>query len=131
MTKLAATKKIGIWMDHANANLMEFNTGRMDTVVIRSEFTHHEKQESLSKSENLMHHKEQHLQGKFFKEIGEVIKSYNSVLLFGPTDAKKQLLNLIHTDPHFAHIKFEIKSADKMTEYQQYTFVREHFADIL
>ena len=77
-----------------------------------------------------MHHKEQHVQGKYYKEIGEAIQSYDNVLLFGPTEAKSELLNLIHKDPHFAHIKFEVKPADKMTEYQQYTFVRAYFADV-
>ncbi len=126
---MASTKKIGIWMDHSNANLMEFNTGRMDTIIIHSEFDHNTKEASLKKNENLMHNKEQHGQSKFYKEIGEAIKEYGSVLLFGPTSAKSELFNLYNKDPHFAHIKFDVKPADKMTEYQQYTFVREHFGN--
>lgn len=126
---MASTKKIGIWMDHANANLMEFNEGRMDTVVIHSKFTAGEKEESLKKNENLMHNKEQHAHGEFYKEISEAIKEYGSVLLFGPTTAKSELFNLVNKNPLFAHIKFDVKPADKMTEYQQYTFVREHFGN--
>jgi nitrogenase subunit NifH len=125
---MAVSKKIGIWMDHANANLMEFNPGRMDTIVINSNFTHQEKEESLKKSENLMHHKEQHEQAHFYKEIAEAIKNYDNVLLFGPTTAKSELFNLVNKDPLFSHIRFDVKPADKMTEYQQYTFVREFFA---
>lgn len=116
-------------MDHTNANLMEFNKGRMDTIVIHSKFSNGEKEESLKKSENLMHNKEQHAHGEFYKEIGEAIRDYGSVLLFGPTTAKSELFNVVNKDPLFAHIKFDVKPADKMTEYQQYTFVREFFAD--
>jgi hypothetical protein len=126
---MTAIKKIGIWMDHANANLMEFNPGRMDTVVIHSKFSHEEKEVGLKKSENLMHNKEHHAHVEFYNEIGEAIKNYTNVLLFGPTTAKSELFNLLRKNQLFSQIKFEVKQADKMTEYQQYTFVREHFAN--
>jgi hypothetical protein len=126
---MAATKKIGIWMDHANANLMEFNTGRMDTIVIHSKFDHADKESSLKKSENLMHNKEHHAHVEFYNTIGEAIKDYTTVLLFGPTTAKSELFNLLRKNHSFSQVKFDVKQADKMTEYQQYTFVREHFAE--
>jgi hypothetical protein len=65
----------------------------------------------------------------YYEQIGMVLKRYAEVLLFGPTDAKTELFAQLKTDPNFVHVKFVIKAADRMTEYQQYTFVREHFAD--
>ena len=115
-------------MDHANAHLMEFTTDPIETTIITSKFTHQEKEHSLSKSEALMHHKEQHQQAEYYKEIGEVIKKYEEVLLFGPTDAKVELLNLLRKDHLFEKIKIETKQTDKMTENQEHAFVKEYFS---
>ena len=48
-------------------------------------------------------------------------------MLFGPTNAKTELLNLLKADHHFDKINIETKQADKMTENQQHAFVREYF----
>ncbi len=107
---------------------MEFTGGPITTTIIQSSFNHDEKEESLSKSENLMHNKEQHKHLEYYKKIGETIKHYGEVLLFGPTDAKLELCNLLKADHQFANIKIETKPADKMTENQQHAFVKEYFA---
>ncbi len=119
---------LGIWMDHSNAHLMEFTTDPIETKTLESKFTHEEKEQSLGKSENLMHNKEQHEQATYYKELGEIIRNYKEVLLFGPTNAKVELFNTLKTDHRFADIKIEVQSADKMTENQQHAFVREHFS---
>ena len=121
-------KRLGIWMDHSSAHLMEFTTYAFKTKTIESNFKHEEKEHSLTKSENLMHNKEQHRQSEYYKKLGETIKNYQDVVLFGPTDAKVELLNVLRKDHLFAKIKIEIKQADKMTENQQHAFVREHFS---
>ena len=45
-------KNLGIWMDHANAHLMEFTTDPITTDIISNPFSHREKEHSLSKSED-------------------------------------------------------------------------------
>jgi hypothetical protein len=122
-------KNLGIWMDHASAHLMEFTTDPINTKKIDSEFTHEEKEHSLEKSEHLMHNKEQHQQSAYYKNLGDVIKNYEEVVLFGPTDAKVELFNLLRADHHFEKIKIEVKQADKMTENQQHAFVKEYFTN--
>ncbi len=122
------TKKyIGIWMDHATAHLMEFTSDPIETKTIESKFTHQVKEESLRKSENIMHNKEQHQQSEYYKKLGEVIKNYDGVILFGPTNAKDELYNILKADHNFEKIKIEVKQADKMTENQQHAIVREYF----
>ena len=74
-----------------------------------------------------MHNKEQHEQLAYYKAIAAVIKNYEEVLLFGPTDAKTELFNLLKADHHFDKINIETKHADKMTENQQHAFVKEYF----
>ena len=125
---MTTAKNLGVWMDHSGANLMELTIDPIETKTIESKFTHQAKEQSLSKSENLMHNKEQHQQSEYYKKLGEIIKNYEAVILFGPTDAKVELLNTLKADHHFEKIKIEIKQTDKMTENQQHAFVREHFS---
>ena len=125
---MATTKKLGIWMDHSTAHVMEFTNDPIVTKTITSKFTHEAKEHSLGKSENLMHNKEQHEQADYYKKLSEVIKNHEAVVLFGPTDAKAELLNVLRADPRFEKIKIETKSADKMTENQQHAFVKEYFS---
>ena len=121
-------KKLGIWMDHSTAHLMALTIHPIETTIINSQFTHEDKEESLGKSENLMHNKQQHQQSEYYKKLGESIKNYDDVLLFGPTNAKNELLNSLREDHLFAKININVQSADKMTENQQHAFVREYFS---
>ena len=76
----------------------------------------------------MMHNKEQQQQAAYYKALGEAIKDYDDVLLFGPTDAKAELLNILKTDTHFSKIKFETVQAEKMTENQEKAYVKKYFS---
>ena len=120
-------KQLGIWMDHASARLSALTSGEMETAVIESKFTPEEKRETLQKGQKAMHHKEQHAALAYYKQIAAVIKNYEEVLLFGPTEAKTELLNILKADHHFDGINIEARQTDKMTENQQHAFIREYF----
>ena len=119
-------RKLGIWMDHSNAYLMELANEIIVQKVV-SELTNHETEFNFYKGEKLIHKKEQHLQLSYYKKIGDVIKKYQDVVIFGPTDAKNELFNQIKTDHLFEGIKIEVKNSDKMTEVQMQSFVRDYF----
>ena len=121
-------KNLGIWMDHSSANIMDCSINPMVTITIESKFTHEEKKETLHKGEKATHHKEQHEELAYYKEIAAVIKNHEEVLLFGPTEAKVELLNILKADHHFDKINIETRQVDKMTENQQHAFVNEHFS---
>jgi stalled ribosome rescue protein Dom34 len=121
-------KKLGIWLDHSHAHLTEYTVETMKTTRINSSFTQDQKSDSLNKSENVMHNKEQHLQSDYYKKIGEEIKNYDRVILFGPTNAKAELINKLKEDHNFSKIRIEVKQMDKMTENQEHAFVREYFS---
>lgn len=115
-------------MDHSNAHVMQFSSETTEPTNIDSAFTHEAKEESLGKSEHIMHNKEQQQQAAYYKSIGDVIKNYDEVLLFGPTTAKNELANLLKADHHFDNIKVSVENAEKMTGNQMEAFVREYFA---
>jgi hypothetical protein len=125
---MSNTNKLGIWMDHANAHLMEYTSGPIQTDILTSKFTHEEKEQSLHKGEFLMHNKEQHEQSAYYKMLGQKIKGYSEVVLFGPTSAKTELFNVLRADHQFEKIKIDLQQTDKMTEKQQHAFVRNHFS---
>lgn len=115
-------------MDHVNAHLYEINIDPMRPTLISSAFSHEEKTASLDKSENLMHNKEQHSQSAYYKKLGETIRHYNDVLLFGPTEAKVELANILKDDHQFEKITIAVKQTDKMTANQEQAFVRDYFS---
>ena len=120
-------KQLGIWMDHSNAFLMELKNDTILTNCVVSELSDHESEFNFYKGEKLIHKKQQHLQLSYYKKLGDIIKKYQDVVLFGPTDAKNELINLLKTDHLFEDIKIEVINSDKMTEDQMQTFVREYF----
>ena len=123
---MITTKNLGIWMDHSVAHLMEHTSTPIDTKVIETIFQN--KDHHSSNSENMMHNKEQQHQTEFYKKISAYIKEYDKVILFGPTDAKVELLNILTEDHALANIAIEVKQAVKMTDNQQLAFVKEHFS---
>jgi hypothetical protein len=126
---MKTTKQLGIWMDHSSAHLMDANTASIVTKTIQSEFNHQEKERTAVKGEFMMHNDEQQKQHAYYKKIGDAIKNYDRVLLFGPTQAKEELANMLKADRHFEKIKIDIKHADKMTENQQHAFVKDYFVN--
>lgn len=125
--EMKKVKQIGIWMDHSNAYLLELLHGLIIQNDIASGFTNEEKEISLRKSEHFMHNKEQQLHSLYYKKISNKIRDYQEVVLFGPTDAKNELVNLLKTDHLFADKKIETIDADKMTENEMHAFVKDHF----
>ena len=120
-------KKLGIWMDHSIAYLMEFTTSAFEIKTIESEFHKQKKIQTSSKSDSLMRNKEQQKLTSYYKKISDIIKDYKKVILFGPSNAKVELFDFLSEDERFIKIKFEIKNTDKMTKEQKNSFVMDMF----
>ncbi|PVX47869.1 hypothetical protein C8C85_3832 [Flavobacterium sp. 103] len=123
-------KKLGVWMDHSIAHIIEFTDQWNELKTIESNFSHLDKVKSLTKSESLMHNKEQQLQTEFYKKIEEIILKYDDVLLFGATNAKTELFNKTQKDHRFANIKIVVKEADKMSNTQKIFFISDYFETV-
>jgi hypothetical protein len=120
-------KELGVWMDHSNAILMELYNHMIDSKKIAIKPVQIER-DNENTHEVHTHTKEQkHNQSVYFKEIKDIIRNYNDVLLFGPTDAKNELFNLLKADHHFENTKIELRNTDKMSENEMHEFVVEYF----
>ena len=124
---MKTVSKLGIYMDHSTAIFLELKDDAIIPLTESSDFSHENKEFTLSKSEQLMHNKENQKQAQFYKKISDKIRNFQEVLLFGPTEAKNELFNLMKTDHLFDQIKIEVKTSDKMDETQMEIFVQEYF----
>jgi len=124
---MKSTKLLGIWMDHSIAHLMELKNDIIVSNTIESQSEPKENEMNVIKDESHTLNKEQRQLSAYYKKLSDVIKDYESVVLFGPTDAKKELFNFMKDSHHFEKIKIELKPADKMTENQRHAFVKEYF----
>lgn len=120
--------KLGIWMDHSDAHLIAYKNKPNPIEVISNPFNHEEMEDALQKSEHLMHNKRQQKADAYYNKIGVEILNYEEVLLFGPTNAKTELLNILKSKLKFNKIKFLILPADQMTKNQKLSFVNEYFS---
>lgn len=120
-------KRLGIWMDHSIAHLIELTNDSLVTKTIESESKAQEQEQHSNKDEIHKLSKEQSYHLAFYKKLSDVIIEFDEVVLFGPTSAKNELLNTLKSNHLFEKIKIEAKSADKMTENQQQDFVEKYF----
>jgi len=112
-------------MDHASAHLMPFPIEEVSDTTIDEGA---EPGGEGNAGDIHIHNKEQHQESAYYKQLGEAIIGYDEVILFGPTDAKTELYNLLMADSHFEKIKIEVEQTDKMTENQLHAFVRDYFS---
>jgi len=120
-------KQIGVWMDHSRAQVMPLIGITISTTQIDSDFEHDKRTSSHNGSENLMNNKEQRDQAAYYHKISKVLEGYDEILLFGPTEAKNELGNILKKDPRFSGSKIEIKSSDKLSENEMQLFTKKNF----
>ncbi|MGO4770461.1 hypothetical protein ACEN2I_02275 [Flavobacterium sp. W22_SRS_FK3] len=123
-------KKLGIYLDHAAANLIDFIDNDNEAQTIVSDFGIKDKNETLHRSENEMHNKEKDKQRYYFNKIAAIVLDFDEIILFGPTTAKIELLHFLQKDHKFDRVKIETKNTDKLTIGQQKVFVQEHFKKV-
>jgi stalled ribosome rescue protein Dom34 len=124
---MKTAKHLGIYMDHSVAHLMELTNDTIMTSTVESQSTLMDEANYLRKDEGLMHNIEHYQRSDYYKRLSSVMKDYDEVILFGPTEAKSELYNLLKNDHHFDKIRIEVKPADKMTENQQQAYVKKYF----
>ena len=121
------TKRLGIYMDHTTAHVMDITSGEFQSSKVESAFSNRDKEEMIHEGESRLHHAEQKIDKAYYKKIGDIIRNYDEVVLFGPSKAKDELHNVLSADHLFAKIDIQVKHSDKLTENQQHAFVRDYF----
>jgi len=123
---MTTPKKLGIWMDHTTAHIMELKNNSIKSNTIESLSEKGEKQ-TFGEDETLEQNTEQAQLADYFTRLSDVIKGYSEVILFGPTNAKTELYNFLKADKQFKNSKIDVATTDYITENQMQAFVKEHF----
>jgi stalled ribosome rescue protein Dom34 len=123
---MTSVKRLGVWMDHANAYLIEFTNDTIETFTIESASAEHG--QHVNGSEKTEHHRQQQADTAYYKQLAAVIAQFEEVLLFGPTNAKVELQHFLKENHQYDHIKIALQQTDKMTGNQQHAFVRNYFS---
>jgi len=121
-------RQLGIYMDHSHAFLMEIENNMIVSRDIQSgwnERVENNQQENHLSGEHSTERKI--LQSIYYKDISEAIKHYQQVVIFGPTDAKNELNNLLKDNHLFNDTSVELVNADKMTLAEMHTFMKKYF----
>jgi stalled ribosome rescue protein Dom34 len=124
-----ASKSIGIFMDYASAHIMEFSEKPNEIKTIESNFIANLRKER-NKGEKYLCSLAKKCQTDYFKKIADTILNYDKVLLFGPTNAKAELFNMLREDPHFFKIKTYMEETIEMTPMQRNKFIHKHFTGL-
>jgi hypothetical protein len=126
---------IGIWIDHRKAVLVFVSEHETRNKTIKSnverqpgringERSLFQFERQLIKADDIQERKFDNSLEKFFDEIYQDIKDVESVLIFGPGEAKGELKKYI--DKHGSGNQVaEVESVDKMTDNQIMAKVRE------
>ena len=124
---MKSLKRLGIWMDHSTANIMELSNDKIITVTLDSTPAFPEQIENLRMDERLMHNKVKNEQSDFYEKLSYIINDYDEVLLFGPTEAKTELFNLLKDNRKFEKIKISVEPTYKIKENQQHAFLKNFY----
>lgn len=128
---MVTTKRIGIWMDYTHARLIEFTSFSFSSRIIQAQFTVDEKAISPESEDKSVNNKDFARKADYYKKISESIQNFNDVLLFGPTEAKTELMNVLKKEKLTSKMNIEVMNTDSLDDQQQQIFVRTHFTNPL
>ena len=124
---MKTTKKIGVCMDYSVAHIMELSERPHEIATIESDFSPILKSKENKKGEKYLCSLAEQCKEEYFKNIASAILQYKKVLIFGPTDAKKEFFHMLCEDERFFKIKTYLKESGRMTLNQRNRFIKNHF----
>lgn len=105
---------MGLWIDHKLAVIVTMKDPDQTPETVTVKAHHSQNKETASEIKH------------FFDDVLKKLEHAESVLIFGPGEAKDELHKLFKSQHHTAQI-VGIESADKLTENQVVAKVRDHY----
>jgi stalled ribosome rescue protein Dom34 len=121
----------GIWIDHRDAFIVFVGEGAEETERIKSDVAKHVRFSGRSASEEGSADDQRDRQfavhlGRYYDEVIAHVRDAESILLFGPGEAKREFEKCLASEGLRERI-VGIETADKMTDHQIAAKVRQHF----
>ena len=126
-------RQAGIWIDHRQAFVVFIGDGTEETERIESGMEKHVRYSGRASSEEGSADDQQDRQyavhlGKYYDEVIAHIRDAESVLLFGPGEAKGELEKRLASKGLGERI-VGVETVDKMTDHQIVARVRQHYQE--
>jgi hypothetical protein len=133
-------KKIGVWMDHAEAKFMEpeKELNSMRTIHSASADMKHFPGESSdgtkiglyrsTNNEAHKHRKEENASREYFEYLAGQLEPYDEIFLFGPTTAANEFANYISREKLLVGKKIHMEKTDYLTDPQKVKLIKEFFS---
>ncbi|HMF57598.1 MAG TPA: hypothetical protein VK619_14745 [Pyrinomonadaceae bacterium] len=120
-------KSVGMWIDHKKAVIVLVEGKEEEIMLIcpKEEKQHRQSGVSMPADDIRQRELTGHL-NSYFDEVVTCIRDAESILIFGPGEAKGELKKRLEKDNFDGRI-VRIEPADKMTDPQIVAKVREHF----
>ena len=120
-------KTVGLWIDHKKAVIVFVADKEEEIKLISSNIEKHHRQSGVSMPADDIRQNE--LTGHlniYYDEVVSCIREAESILIFGPGEAKGELKKRLEKDNLGGHI-VGVEPADKMTDSQIVALIRGHF----
>jgi hypothetical protein len=127
---MKTNNKLGIWMNHSEARLIPYLIEDKSVSTIRCQNACANRRVFKNNSDCAVKTIRRQQQ-EFYVEIMSTIRGYDEVLLFGPTNAKLELFDLISDYPPADNFKVSVQSAARMTDNELHSYVKNHFKPVM
>ena len=120
--------EIGLWIDHKQAVIVMLTdqteeikqiTSDVEELVSNADAPHVSQQDRHDKRIDAQ-------LSKYYEAVSNTIRHADSILIFGPGEAKKELQKHLESQGHGEQI-IALETTDSMTQAQIVAMVREHF----
>lgn len=120
-------KSVGLWIDHKKAVIVSVTGTEEEVKLIHSNIEKNHRQSGVSVPADDVRQRELtgHL-NTYYEEVISCIREAESILLFGPGEAKGELKKRLENDNLGDRI-VGVETADKMTDPQIGAKVKDHF----
>jgi hypothetical protein len=122
-------RNVGIWIDHRKTILVSVTDKGEETSLIRSDMEKHVRYSGAAQEDSAEDQRDKRFTGhlnKYYDHVISCIRDAESILIFGPGEAKIELEKRLKSEGLSGHV-VGVGTVDKMTDRQIAARVRQRF----
>lgn len=122
-------RKVGLWIDHSKAVIVSLKDDLEEINFIVSDLEKHVRfsgEAQAQTEEDIRDRRFTNYLNKYYDEVIDCVRNADSILVFGPGEAKVELKKRIENE-NLAGQSVYIETVDKMTDSQIASKVRQYF----
>ena len=122
-------RNVGVWIDHSRAIIASSSAGQITTRTLQSDVPGHPHYAGQQDGGGEKKYEERHGAhlDRYYDDVIEQLGVPDSLLIFGPGEAKLELKARLSRSKMFAALPVAVETADKLTDAQIAAKVKEHF----